>query len=106
MNRFSIIGAGAWGTALALVAFRAGLKGAIWSISSEEVEAINQHHENVSRLPGIPLDPSLHATTDPQEASSADLVIWRLRLNLCGAPVKLFAVYWLLTFPLLLPQKG
>lgn len=75
MHYTAVIGAGAWGTALALAAFRAHLKISLWSISPDEVEEINQQHENVSRLPGIPLDPSLRATIDPQEISKADSII-------------------------------
>jgi glycerol-3-phosphate dehydrogenase (NAD(P)+) len=75
VNKVSIIGAGAWGTALALAASRAGLQATLWSISLDEVETINQRHENVYRLPGIALDPSLYATMDPEEASQADLLI-------------------------------
>jgi glycerol-3-phosphate dehydrogenase (NAD(P)+) len=75
VHHTAVIGAGAWGTALALAAFRAHLKTSLWSISLDEVEAINQQHENVSRLPGIPLDPSLRATSDPQEISNADSII-------------------------------
>lgn len=75
MNHVSIIGAGAWGTALALAAFRAGRKVTLWSISPDEVETINTRHENVYRLPGIALDPSLHATTHVQEAALADIIM-------------------------------
>ena len=75
MNRVSVIGAGAWGTALALTAFRAGAKVTLWSLSLDEVETINHRHENVYRLPGIALDPSLQATTDPLEAAKADIAI-------------------------------
>ena len=75
MNKVSIIGAGAWGTALALCAFRAEYEVTLWSISLDEVETINQRHENVYRLPGIALDPSLHATINPQETAAADMVI-------------------------------
>jgi len=75
MNHISVIGAGAWGTALALVAYRGGSQVTIWSISFEEVETINQRHENVYRLPGVALDSSIRGTTDIQEAAKADLVI-------------------------------
>ncbi|MBP9691847.1 MAG: NAD(P)-dependent glycerol-3-phosphate dehydrogenase [Alphaproteobacteria bacterium] len=75
MKHISVIGAGAWGTALALAAYRAGFQVTIWSISFEEVETINQRHENVYRLPGVALDPSIRGTTDLQEAAKTDLII-------------------------------
>lgn len=75
MNHVSVIGAGAWGTALALAAFRAGCKVTLWSISPDEVDIINGRHENVYRLPGIALDPSLHATLDVHEAALANTIL-------------------------------
>ena len=72
MNHIGIIGAGAWGTALALAAIRANLKTTLWSISPEEVEVINQRHEHRDRLPGIALPSSLVATIDPAELAGAE----------------------------------
>lgn len=75
MKNVFVLGAGAWGTALALAALRAGTNVTLWSIHFEEVETINQRHENVYRLPGVALDSSLKATTDPEDAQKADVVI-------------------------------
>ena len=75
MQHVSVIGAGAWGTAIALAAFRAGSRVTLWSISLDEVDAINTRHENVYRLPGIPLDPSIQATLSAEEAAKTDVLI-------------------------------
>lgn len=75
MNHALIIGGGAWGTALALSAFRANLKVTLWSIFEEEVNTINHSHENTLRLPGIALDPSIQATLNPAAASQATFII-------------------------------
>ncbi len=75
MNTVFVIGAGAWGTALALAFDRAHLQTTLWSISLDEVNAINQRHENGLRLPGILLPPELKATTVAEDVSHADLVI-------------------------------
>ena len=53
MSRIGIIGAGAWGTALATVARRAGADVVIWGRNTQAVDAINTGHENPARLPGI-----------------------------------------------------
>ena len=106
MKRVSIIGAGAWGTALALVAFRAGLKVTIWSISFDEVEAINHHHENICRLPGITLDSSLYATTDPKEASTADLVILAPPAQFMRSTCETFRSLLAPNIPLIIASKG
>lgn len=106
MNRVSVIGAGAWGTALALAAFRAGTKVTMWSISLDEVETINQRHENVYRLPGIPLDPNLVATTDPEEAAKTDLVILAPPAQFMRSTCKTFSRALAPHIPLIIASKG
>jgi glycerol-3-phosphate dehydrogenase (NAD(P)+) len=64
VRRLAIIGAGAWGTALAAAAHRAGCRPVLWARSREVVAAINEHHENPLFLPGISLDPAIAATTE------------------------------------------
>lgn len=63
-QRIAVIGAGAWGTALACVARRAGREVVIWGRDAAVVEAIETLGENPHYLPGIPLEPGLQATTD------------------------------------------
>jgi glycerol-3-phosphate dehydrogenase (NAD(P)+) len=71
----AVIGAGAWGTALAQVAVAAGCDVKIWALEPETAAAINETHENEVFLPGIPLDERLVATTDLGEAAAAELVL-------------------------------
>jgi len=74
-TKIGIIGAGAWGTSLATVAHSAGCDVVIQAHEPEVVEAINTSHENTIFLPGIKLDPSIHATNDAAEAAQADAVL-------------------------------
>ncbi|MDE0797159.1 MAG: NAD(P)-dependent glycerol-3-phosphate dehydrogenase, partial [Alphaproteobacteria bacterium] len=71
----SIIGAGAWGTALALAARRAGNDVTLWAYEADIVAAINDAHENTLYLPGVTLDPAIRATADLAEAASADALL-------------------------------
>jgi glycerol-3-phosphate dehydrogenase (NAD(P)+) len=64
VQRFGIIGAGAWGTALAQVLRRAGRDVVLWAHEEETVAAINRDHVNAPFLPGIALDPAIVATTE------------------------------------------
>jgi len=75
MARIGIIGGGAWGTALALVARRAGAEAVIWARESDVVAAINERHENPVFLPGIVLDPAIRAVADMTQAAQADAVL-------------------------------
>ncbi len=75
MNRIGVIGGGAWGTALAAVAARAGREVTLWAREPDVVEAINGRHENRRFLPGVPLEPAIRATADLGEAAAGDLLL-------------------------------
>ncbi len=74
-NKVSVIGGGAWGTALATMAARAGRDVLIWAREDDVVTSINEHHENKDFLPGVALPESLRATGDIGEAAAADIIL-------------------------------
>ncbi|UEM03772.1 NAD(P)-dependent glycerol-3-phosphate dehydrogenase [Skermanella rosea] len=73
--RVGVIGAGAWGTAIALAALRAGRDAVLWAREPDVVEAMRRRRENTRYLPGIPLDPALGLTGDLAEAAAADVLM-------------------------------
>ncbi|MCK6449459.1 MAG: NAD(P)-dependent glycerol-3-phosphate dehydrogenase [Alphaproteobacteria bacterium] len=75
MKMIGILGAGAWGTALALVARRAGRDVILWAREPDVAQAINARHENPVFLPGIALDPGIRATTALAALAAADAVL-------------------------------
>jgi len=70
-----VIGGGAWGTALGLVALRAGSPALLWVREPELVPAINERHENHLYLKGVALDPALRATGRLEEAAACDILL-------------------------------
>lgn len=70
MQRIAILGAGAWGTALAETASRAGRDVRLWAREAEVADAINTAHENTLYLPGVSLNADITATTDAAEAAA------------------------------------
>lgn len=75
MTRCVVLGAGAWGTALANLLAQNGRNVTLWALEPEVVTSINQSHENHVFLAGAALDPELRATGDLAEAlDEADLV--------------------------------
>jgi glycerol-3-phosphate dehydrogenase (NAD(P)+) len=71
----SVLGAGAWGTALAQVAAAAGRKVLIWAREPEVVQSINSDAENALFLPGIKLNASVRATADLADAAQSALIL-------------------------------
>jgi glycerol-3-phosphate dehydrogenase (NAD(P)+) len=65
----AVLGAGAWGTAVAKLIADKGNEVAIWSHEQETAEDINTNHGNSRFLPGVSLPPSLRALTDIEETA-------------------------------------
>ncbi|MDO8421746.1 MAG: NAD(P)H-dependent glycerol-3-phosphate dehydrogenase [Parvibaculum sp.] len=73
-----VIGAGAWGTALAQVCARAGgpsRRVTLWAREPEIVESINTTRENKTFLPGIALEAAITATGDMSAMASASAIL-------------------------------
>lgn len=64
MKRIAIIGAGSWGTALAVVAARAGHHVRLWSRNADVVSSINARHLNSRYLTSTSIPQSVIATGD------------------------------------------
>jgi glycerol-3-phosphate dehydrogenase (NAD(P)+) len=75
LQSVGIIGAGAWGTALAIVARRAGRDVLLWAHEPETIAAINEAHQNDVFLPGIALDPAIEATAHFNEVATCDMLL-------------------------------
>ncbi len=75
MNEISVLGAGAFGTALAISLARSDRKITLWARSPEGAEAMQARRENASRLPGKSLPDSLTATSDLEQACEASVLL-------------------------------
>jgi glycerol-3-phosphate dehydrogenase (NAD(P)+) len=74
IDRIAVVGAGAWGTALAAVAGRAGRRVTLWARDAAAVAAIMATRE-APRLPGVKLDPSIAVTGALTALAHADAVL-------------------------------
>lgn len=106
MQQIGIIGAGAWGTALATVARRAGRQVVIRAHEPEVVDAINTQHANPDYLPGIALDPAIYATDDFAEAASTDLVLLATPAQFARAAIGAIAPHLAKGTPVVICAKG
>jgi glycerol-3-phosphate dehydrogenase (NAD(P)+) len=73
-NSIAVIGAGAWGTALAGVAARAGREVILCARSAEIAKTIAATRSN-PKLPGVTLHASIHMTDDMARAAASDVVL-------------------------------
>jgi len=74
-NSIAVVGAGAWGTALAAVAARGGRSVTLWAMEPEVVSAIRDGHVNARFLPGVTLPGSIVATGELGEATRAEAIL-------------------------------
>lgn len=75
-QKVGVIGGGAWGTALAETACKAGRDVVLWAYEIETVEEINHEHTNHVYLPGVKLSPNLRASADIQDMADVDVALF------------------------------
>ena len=76
MERVGVIGAGSWGTALAVVLAKNGHQVTVWSIIEDEITMLKEKHEHVDKLPGVKLPDSMEFTTDLEQAvRTSDMLV-------------------------------
>ncbi len=73
--KIGVLGGGAWGTALAQVAARGGEPVTLWAREDDVVTSVNAAHENALFLAGVPLSPSIHATSDLAALADSDALL-------------------------------
>lgn len=73
--KISVLGAGAWGTALANVAARTGAKVQLWGRDATHIAHVSQERQNAKHLPGIKLEETITPTSNLAEAAKADLIL-------------------------------
>jgi glycerol-3-phosphate dehydrogenase (NAD(P)+) len=75
LRTVSIIGGGAWGTALAQTLAHNGTAVTLWAYEPEIVDDINARHVNRVFLPGIELSPSIRATDNLASIANGDVIL-------------------------------
>lgn len=77
MKKVAFLGAGSWGTALAILLANNGHKVTIWSAVQAEVDMLTVNREHMDRLPGVKLPDSIEITADLEQACNAgeDLLV-------------------------------
>jgi len=106
VERLGVIGAGAWGTALASVGARAGMKTLVWALEEEVVSSINTVHENTVFLSGIALPDGLVATSDMAEMADREAILLVAPAQHFRSVSKVLAEHLPRHVPVLICSKG
>ncbi|MBO1436990.1 NAD(P)H-dependent glycerol-3-phosphate dehydrogenase [Meiothermus sp. CFH 77666] len=84
LEPIAVIGAGAWGTALALLASSKGIPVYLWARRAQHAQAMQEERQNREYLPGVLFPESLHPTADAEEA------LQKARFAVVAVPSKAF----------------
>jgi len=106
VQTIGIIGAGAWGTALAAAVQRAGPNIVLQAHEPEVASTINAQHENSIFLPGVPLDEGIRATANIAEAVNAEAVLLVAPAQFLRAACELAKPHWRPGTPAIICAKG
>lgn len=106
LQSVGIVGAGAWGTALATVARRAGRDVLLWAYEPETVAAINETHRNKVFLPSVTLDRAIEATACFNEVATCDMLLMATPAQNLRAIASALKPYVREGQPLVLCSKG
>ena len=101
-----VIGAGAWGTALAQSAAAAGLKVILQAREAEVVESIRARRVNEAFLPSVELDASIEVTADLADLAECDLILAVPPAQHMRATLAAFAPFARKGLPIVLCSKG
>ena len=101
-----VIGAGAWGTALAQVTGWAGLDTLLQAREPEVVESIRERRVNEAFLPGVVLDEHVNVTTEIADLASCDLILAVPPAQHLRGVMTAFAPYYRPGVPIVLCAKG
>ena len=101
-----VIGAGAWGTALAQVTGWAGLDTLLQAREPEVVESIRERRVNEAFLPGVTLDDHVRVTPDLADLAGCDMVLAVPPAQHLRGVMRAFAPHYRPGTPIVLCAKG
>lgn len=106
MSRVHVVGAGAWGAALAQAAIFAGHQATLFGRDPEAAREIMSYHRLTRYLDALPLDPALKARTGFDAFTGADLVLMVVPAQATRATLEALGPDRLAGLPVVLCAKG
>jgi glycerol-3-phosphate dehydrogenase (NAD(P)+) len=105
-DHIGVIGAGAWGTALAIAAARAGRRVSLWAREHEVIASISNSRVNAQFLPDVALPDTIHVTGDIEVAAAADALLLVSPAQYLRSTLSLLAVRSVRDKPVVACAKG
>lgn len=106
IGRIGIIGAGAWGTALANAAALAGRDVLLWGRDAAEIEAMASTRENAKRLPGVRLHERVTPVASLAEAADARALLLAVPAQTVRAVAEALSLVTKSGIPVIITAKG
>lgn len=104
--RIGVVGAGAWGTALALVAAQAGRSVTLWARESEVIDSIRTQRQNAPFLPEVPIPETVTPTAVLRDAAQSDALLVVVPAQHLRATLKSLSSLIAQDTPLIVCAKG
>ncbi|MEM7619375.1 MAG: NAD(P)H-dependent glycerol-3-phosphate dehydrogenase [Pseudomonadota bacterium] len=105
-RKIGLIGAGAWGTALAQSLCHKSLDVLLWAYEDQSAVEINAQHTNSVFLPDIALHPDLRATSHLEDLSNCDVILLVTPVQFTRDILKRVAVRFDAPKPIVICSKG
>ena len=93
MSKFTILGMGGFGLALAVMLNNFNHDVTVWSAFESELEAIKRDGENKQKLPGVKISENINLTTDVKCVSESEIVIFGIPTGVMRSVAKQAAPY-------------
>jgi glycerol-3-phosphate dehydrogenase (NAD(P)+) len=106
MTSVSVMGGGAWGTALAMVAQRAGSQSTLWVKDNDLAHTMRQQRVNVKHLADVLIDPSIQITANLQDACYANIMVIAVPAQALREALEKFKPYLKPDTYIILASKG
>ncbi|MCQ2965821.1 MAG: NAD(P)-dependent glycerol-3-phosphate dehydrogenase [Alphaproteobacteria bacterium] len=107
MNKISVLGAGAWGTALAKIVAKNVPSVSLWAREADLVQTINTTHVNQTYLPNVILPNNLVATNDLTQAiTDAEAILLVIPAQFLRTTIEKVASIWPKNVPAVICCKG